>query len=78
MHDLSNEEVLKIKETYKPGTQIKCVHMGDDFPCNSPVPDGMIGFVTGVDDKGTIHMHWNNGSSLGLIPKLDAFEVYSG
>ena len=31
-------------------------------------PSGTIGTVTCVDDIGTIHMMWNNGSSLGLVP----------
>ena len=39
-----------------------------------PVPTGMTGTVTAIDDAGTIHVHWDNGSSLGLIPGTDLFE----
>ena len=40
-----------------------------------PVPAGTIGIVDHVDDAGTIHMIWENGSSLGLIEGEDKFEV---
>lgn len=40
-----------------------------------PVPAGTIGIVDHVDDAGTIHMKWENGSSLGLIEGQDKFEV---
>lgn len=39
------------------------------------VPAGTIGIVTNVDYIGTIHMAWETGSSLGLIPEVDEFEI---
>ena len=45
--------------------------MYDDF---APAA-GTIGTITNVDDAGTIHVKWKNGSSLGLIHSLDVFEV---
>ena len=44
--------------------------MNDD--CH-PVPDGTYGTVQFVDDAGTIHVGWENGSSLGLVPGEDQF-----
>jgi hypothetical protein len=41
----------------------------------SPIPDGMTGTVTSVDDMGTMHMKWDNGRSLGICPDVDSFEV---
>ena len=38
-------------------------------------PPGTIGTVDFIDDAGTIHMSWETGSSLGLIPETDSFEV---
>lgn len=43
-------------------------------PCH-PVPPETIGIVDYVDDAGTIHMIWENGSSLGLIEGEDQIEV---
>jgi hypothetical protein len=37
--------------------------------------DGDEGTITQVDDAGVIHVNWDNGSSLGLIPNVDQFTV---
>lgn len=41
------------------------------------VEEGTKGTVTHVDDIGTIHMRWDNGRGLGLIPGEDNFKVLS-
>lgn len=56
--------VIRLRKIYPPGTKIKLIKMED---VQAP-PSGTIGTVTCVDDIGTIHMKWNNGSSLGLVP----------
>ena len=61
-----------IKEMYPAGTRIRLIHMSDPY---SPVEDGMRGTVKCVDDIGTLHMRWDNGRSLGLIPEEDDFVV---
>jgi hypothetical protein len=47
--------------------------------CNDPytqLPPGCEGTVRFVDDTGTVHIWWDNGSSLGLCPDAgDQFEV---
>ena len=42
-----------------------------------PVLPGTVGEVTHIDDAGSIHMRWENGSSLALIPKIDSFQTVS-
>ena len=37
------------------------------------VAKGTRGTVTQVDDAGTIHMKWDNGRTLGLVPQADQF-----
>lgn len=64
------EKVAKIKEDYPAGTRIQLDHMDDPF---APVSAGMTGTVHRVDDMGTIHMHWDNGRSLGICPEVDSF-----
>ena len=65
--------VAIIKARYLPGMKIRLIEMDD----KQAPPAGTIGTVVHVDDVGTIHMHWETGSSLGLIPNVDRFEVIS-
>lgn len=66
----SPEVVALLRSRYPTGTRIKLVHMQAD---PRPVDPGTRGTVTFVDDAGTIHMKWDNGRSLGLIPSVDKF-----
>ncbi|NRB36736.1 MAG: DUF4314 domain-containing protein, partial [Rhodobacteraceae bacterium] len=33
------------------------------------------GVIRFVDDTGTVHVDWDNGRTLGLIPRKDSFEI---
>ena len=57
----------------KQGDKVKCLHMDDPY---AAVPSGTIGTVIAIDALGTIHVQWENGSSLGLIPGEDEWEVF--
>ena len=59
------------RKTYPKGTKIRLINMDD----KQAPPPGTIGTVDFIDDAGTIHMSWETGSSLGLIPETDSFEV---
>lgn len=67
---INREHILELKKEYPSGTKVHLIHMND---YQAP-PAGTIGTVTSVDDMGTIHVSWENGSSLGLIPNEDSFE----
>lgn len=54
---------------YPPGTKVECINMKDE----KPVPPGTKGIVQKVDDMGQIHVRWENGSHLALIPGTDDF-----
>ena len=62
-------QIEQIRQTYTPGTRIELQHMEDP----QPVPNGTRGSVAYVDDAGTIHMKWDNGRTLGLVPGEDQF-----
>lgn len=66
-----NEMVKMYKEMYPVGTRIELISMADDYA----VAPGTKGTVAHVDDMGTIHMKWDNGRTLGLIPGEDSFKV---
>jgi hypothetical protein len=66
------EWVNFIKEQYPPGTRIRLTEMRDPY---APVPSGTEGTVDFVDDACGIHMQWDNGRTLALIPGEDRFSV---
>ena len=67
----NDKKVKKIKEKYIKGTRIKLNYMSDDYGVES----GTLGTVDFVDDEGQIHMNWDNGRTLALVPNLDSFSI---
>jgi len=68
-----NPELVKyMKEQYPPGTRIRLESMEDPY---APVPPGTEGSVNFVDDAGQLHMKWDNGRTLAIIPGVDHFSV---
>ena len=68
---LSQKFIEELREFYAPGTRVKLVKMDD---IQAP-PVGTIGVVSHVDDIGTIHVNWENGSSLGVVFGEDKVEA---
>lgn len=66
----SREKVEELKAEYPVGTRIRLLKMRDP---HCPVPSGTLGTVTYVDAAGTLHMKWDNGRTLGLVPGEDSF-----
>jgi len=55
------------------GKKIKLIRCNDPY---SKMPYGLTGTVRMVDAMGTVHVNWDNGSSLGLCPDDgDDFEI---
>ena len=67
--DLTRREIAELRLNYPPGTRIMLERMEDNWA----VPRGTRGSVTQVDDAGTIHMKWDNGRSLGIVPQVVQF-----
>ena len=65
-----DNKVKMYKEMYPTGTRIELIYMED----TQAVPSGTKGTVACVDDMGTIHMKWDNGRTLGIIPEVDDFK----
>lgn len=70
----NRNQVERIKNMYPIGTRIELLSTMDDM---QGIEKGTKGTVIGVDDIGTIHMKWDNGRGLGLIPGEDNFKVLS-
>lgn len=62
-----------IKSRYKKGVRIRLIKMGGNDP--RPIEPGSTGTVDFVDDAGQIHMLWDNGRSLAIVPGVDEFVV---
>lgn len=61
-----------IQEQYPPGTRIRLDSMNDPY---APIAPGTEGIVDLVDDAGSIHMKWDNGRTLAIVPGEDSFTV---
>lgn len=53
------------------GKRIVCTQMADD---PQAIPAGTQGTVRSIDDALQIHVQWDNGSRLALIPGVDQWE----
>ena len=71
MRELDEIYINRLRKQYPEGTKVKLIWMND---YEAP-PKGTIGEVIYIDDMGTIHVNWENGSSLGLVPRADAWEI---
>lgn len=61
---IKKEELEALREKYPQGCRVELVKMDDPF---REMPPGLQGVVTGIDDSGSIHVNWQNGSSLAVI-----------
>lgn len=65
-------QVKDIKKRYPKGTRIELIRMDDPY---APIPSGTRGTVDHVDDAGHLHMKWDNGRTLAVLPEEDEFKV---
>ena len=65
----NKDYIEHLHRKYPPGTRLQLSCMEDEFP----VPPGSMGTVDFIDDAGQIHMNWDCGRSLALIPGVDSF-----
>ena len=66
---MNEKQVERIRRLYPIGTQI-CL---DEMEGERNMPSGLKGKVFHVDDAGQIHVNWENGSSLAILPEVDSF-----
>lgn len=56
---------------WKPGDRVRLVRCTDETTRLRP---GTLGTVTQVDATGTVHVAWDTGSTLGMVPGEDVIE----
>lgn len=67
---LNTKTVEAIRNEYPAGTRVRLLKMDD---VQAP-PVGTEGTVVGVDDIGSLLIHWDNGSSLNVVYNEDKVE----
>jgi len=55
----------------KVGMRVRMLSMDDKLP----VDEGMEGTIHNIDDLGTLHVKWDDGRSLGVIPGIDNYQL---
>ena len=69
MERMPSDMVLReLRNQYPLGMRVKLVSMDDP---QAPLP-GTMGTVMDVDSLGTIHVRWDNGSTLGVVYGIDS------
>ncbi|WP_026523290.1 DUF4314 domain-containing protein [Butyrivibrio sp. MB2005] len=63
--------IEKLRKEYPPGTRVELISMEDPY---EKLPRGIQGTVYHIDDIGTIHVNWDNGSGLGIVYGIDTFK----
>lgn len=69
MRTLTRGTIDMLKDNFPRGCRVELTRMDD--PQAPPI--GTEGTVIGVDDTGTVHVNWDNGSYLGVIYMVDGF-----
>ena len=62
--EIRKEELEALRKEYPRGCRVELVRMDDPYREMTP---GLKGVVTGVDDSGSIHVDWENGSTLAVV-----------
>ena len=64
MREIRREMLEMLGKKFTKGTRVSLVRMNDPY---STLKAGDKGTVIMVDDIGTIHVKWDNGSCLGVV-----------
>ena len=66
------QQVELLRTTYPAGTRV-CLHEMIGEP---QMTHGLTGTVQCVDDRGSIHVKWDNGSTLALLQEEDVQDMF--
>lgn len=67
MDEMNRRRVEVLRNQYPAGCVVELISMDDEF---AP-PKGTKGKVIHVDDIGSIHIAWETGSTLRVVPGVD-------
>ena len=67
----NKEQIEMLRKKYPTGARVELLQMED---VQAP-PRGTKGTVYGVDDTGSLLVHWDNGSGLNVIYGVDSCRI---
>lgn len=67
-----SREFIETQNEQLIGRRVQCLSMEND---PFPIEKGSKGTITYIDDAGHIHVKWDNGRGLSLIPNVDRYEI---
>ncbi len=70
MSTINKKQLENLRKQYPIGCVVKLILMDDSFTPKR----GTLGKVFYIDDTGTIHVNWDNGSTLGVVFGVDKIE----
>jgi len=70
MSAINKKQLEQLRKQYPIGCVVKLISMEDSYAPKI----GTLGKVFYVDDTGTIHVNWTNGSTLGVVFGVDKIE----
>ncbi|NCD07606.1 MAG: DUF4314 domain-containing protein [Spirochaetia bacterium] len=70
MSNITKNQLENLRKQYPIGCVVKLISMDDSFAPKR----GTLGKVFYIDDTGTIHVNWDNGSTLGILFGVDKIE----
>ena len=76
MYGYPKKEIVEsLRARYPKGARVELIEMNDPY---RDMPPGLHGTVVAVDDIGTVHIAWDNGSSLGAAYGVDRIRRIEG
>lgn len=67
-----HKEVIKSMNDKMKGKRVELIFMDDKYTNLKP---GDKGTISSIDDLGDIHVEWDNGSTLALVPEVDKWKI---
>jgi hypothetical protein len=63
---------MNLVKNLRVGQRVRAIQINDPY---TRIKSGECGTIHFIDDLETIHVNWDSGSILGIIPEIDEFEI---